>query len=341
MTRTIQINRNLINFGLPTTLLVALILLIKSPYPIGNQTLNFAITADLLLTIPFIYFLLIRKSEIPNITVFPVMTIGLIVGSYFLPQESQTYLTLFKTWALPIIEVATVTFVAIKVRSAIQVQRESQGFTLDFFTAIKSICYEILPKILVVPFATEMAVFYYGFINWKRKEIKENEFTYHKNSGTPALFGGFIMIISIESVTLHFLLARWSTVAAWVLTVLSIYTAIQVFGFARSLSKRPISINNESVTLKYGILNEVEIPFSEISQIEISSKSLKKEKLSKTLSPLGELESHNMIIHLKKEHELVGLYGLKKKFNILGLYIDEPIEFKEKIENALQNVSTD
>jgi hypothetical protein len=34
-----------------------------------------------------------------------------------------------------------------------------------------------------------------------------------------------------------------------------------VFGFARSLSKRPISINNESVTLKYGILNEVEIPF--------------------------------------------------------------------------------
>jgi hypothetical protein len=336
MNRTIHINRNLINFGIPLALLGILILLMKSSFLNGNDTLNFAITADLLLIVPLVYFLLIRKSEIPNTTVIPVMIIGLLIGSYFLPQVGQTYLSIFKTWALPVIEISILTFVIIKVRSAIRKYKGLKGSTPDFFNALKSTCYEILPKKLVLPFATEVAVFYYGFINWKTKEIKENEFTYHKNSGTPALFGGFIMIIGIETVALHFLLARWSIVAAWILTGLSVYTAIQVFGFAKSLTKRPISINQESLTLKYGILNEVEIPFSDIDKVELSRKSLEKNDLTKTLSPLGELESHNVIIHLKKENELVGLYGMKKKFNLLGLHIDKPIEFKEKMENALQ-----
>jgi hypothetical protein len=308
----------------------------KSSFLNGNDTLNFAITADLLLIVPLVYFLLIRKSEIPNTKVIPVMIIGLLIGSYFLPQESQTYLSIFKTWALPVIEISILTFVIIKVRSAIRKYKGLKGSTPDFFIALKSTCYEILPKKLVLPFATEVAVFYYGFINWKTREINDNEFTYHKKSGTPALFYAFILIIGVETIAIHFLLTRWSFIAAWILTALSIYTAIQVFGFAKSLTQRPIAINQDSLTLKYGILNEVEIPFSDIGKVELSRKSLEKNELTKTLSPLGELESHNVIIHLKKENQLVGLYGMKKKFQVLGLHIDEPKYFNERMENALQ-----
>ncbi len=334
MNRTIHINQNLINFGIPITLLGTIILLLKSSCLNGNETLNFAITVDLLLTIPLVYFLLIRKSEIPNTTVIPFMLIGVLIGSYFLPQESQTYLSIFKTWVLPVIEISILTFVVIKVRSAIRKYKGLKGTTPDFFSTLKRTCYEILPQKLVLPCATEIAVFYYGFINWKAKETNDNEFTYHKKSGTPALLYTFILIIAVETIAIHFLLSRWSFIAAWILTALSIYTAIQVFGFVKSLTQRPISINQNSLTLKYGILNEVEISFSDIDKIELSRKSLEKNELTKTLSPLGELESHNIIIRLKKEKELVGLYGMKKRFNILGLHIDEPEEFNERIENA-------
>lgn len=253
MNRSLNLNRNILNFGIPLSLLGILIFLMKSSFLANNDTLNLAITADLLLTVPLVYFLLIRKTEIPKTTVVPVLIIGLLIGSYFLPKESQTYLTIFKTWVLPLIEISILTFTIIKVRSAIKKYKNLKGSTPDFFNALKSTCNEILPKKLVLLFATEIAVFYYGFINWKIRGINENEFTYHKNSGTPALFGGFIMIIGIETFALHFLLARWSIVVAWVLTALSVYTAIQVLGFAKSLSKRPISINTDSLTLKYGI----------------------------------------------------------------------------------------
>ncbi len=336
MNKSISINRNLINFGIPFGLLAVLILLMKSSLSNGNNAFNIGITIDLLLTVPLVYYLLIRKSEIPKTTVIPLMTIGLLIGSYILPLESQTYLLIFKTWALPVIKVSILAFFIHKVCLVIKKYKTLKESTPDFFNKLKSICSEILPKKLVLPFATEVAIFYYGFINWKKIKINNNEFTYHKNSGTPALLGAFILIMGIEIFALHFLLAKWSLLLAWILTALSIYTSIQIFGFAKSLTKRPISINKESLTLKYGVLSEAEIHFSDIDKVELSTKSLEKSKLTKTLSPLGELESHNIIIHLNKENELVGLYGKKKKFIILGLHIDEPTEFSKRMKNALQ-----
>lgn len=335
MNGILSINRNLIIFGSLISLFGILIFIMKSPFIQDNQALSLGISADLVLTVPLIYFLLIRKSEIPNTTVIPVMVVGLILGFYFLPKENQTYLALFKTWALPVIEVSALFFVIIKIRSAVKTYKGLKGVTPDFFNTLKNTCYEILPKRLAIPFATEIAVFYYGFINWRSRPLQENEFTYHKNSGTPALFGATILIIAVETFAIHFLLVQWNYVFAWVLTALSIYMAIQVLGFAKSLSKRPIAINQNSLTLKYGILNEAEIPFSDIEKIERSSKPLEKNEFTKTLCPLGELESHNTIIHLKNENELIGLYGMKKKFKVISLFVDEPQDFKEEIENAL------
>ena len=338
MTRTVELNRPFISFGIPFLAILFLVLLSKSSIFFTNPSVfSLAITIDLLLVVPIIYYLLIRKTEIPKTTVVAVMVIGLLIGSYFLPEEKQTYLQLFKTWALPIIEVSILTYVIIKVRSAVIKYKNLTDKSPDFFTTLKSICYEILPKKLVLPFATEIAVLYYGFINWRNPKLKENEFTYHKNSGTLALLGVFILILGGETIALHFLLALWSSTAAWILTILSIYTAIQVFGFAKSLSKRPTSINQDSLSLKYGILNEVEISFTDIDNIELSKKALdEKDVLTKRLSPLGELESHNLIIHLNKENQLIGLHGIRKRFTVLAFHIDNNEEFKSQMDNALQ-----
>lgn len=336
MNKTIRLNRNLTYFIIPLGLLGTLILLIKFSFLHGNNTLNFAVTADLLLTVPLVYFLLIRKSKIPKTTVIPVMLIGLLIGSYFLPKESQTYLSLFKNWALPVIELSIMTFVIIKVRKAFKTYKKLKNISPDFYTTLKNVCTDILPKKLILPFTTEVAVFYYGFFNWKKRKTSINEFTYHKKSGTPSLLVGFIMVIAIETVALHFLLAKWNLTIAWVLTGLSIYTAVQVLGFTKALTQRPIAIEENKLLLRYGIMNESKISISDIESVVLSKKELKKNKLSKTLSPLGELESHNIIIKLKKENTLFGLYGIKKKFMTIGLHIDEPNEFKEKLEKILR-----
>lgn len=339
MIKNLKVNKALISLSVVSILICILILLMRSPLLKGNNTLSLAITIDLLLLVPFVYFLFIRKTQIPKTTVVPIMIISLLVGMYFIPKESQTYLMLFKTWLLPLVEISVITYLIIKVRSTIKRYKEIKDNNLDFFTTLKSTCSEILPKKVVTPFATEIAVIYYGFINWKNTKYAENEFTHHKNSGSPAIFGSLILIIVIETFALHFLLAKWNIIATWVLTTLSIYTAIQVLGFAKSLAKRPISINKNSLSLRYGIINEVDIQFSNIEKIELSKKPLNEDKLTKTLSPLGEVESHNVIIYLKETNVLRGIYGIKKEFKTIGLHIDEPSRFYDKMEVVLTQIN--
>ena len=341
MNKSLNIQKSLIILGIPLLLIATMVILTNSTLFISNANqLSLAITLDLLLTTPFIYYLLIRKTTIPKTTIVPFIILGVIICSFIIPQENQYYLRLFKTWVLPIIEVSVLFYVIyniIKARRLYKLNKEhtSSGTSNDFFTILKSTCYKILPKAAVIPFVTEIAVFYYGFIYWKKRKLKPNEFSYHKDSGTIGLLIALLFLISIETVALHLLLERWNTTVAWVLTGISIYSGIQILGFLKSMTKRPIVIKDSILFLRYGIMNETTIKVQDIESIELSTKDIELNKTTRKLAFLGDLEGHNLIIKLKKENSLVGLYGIKRNYNVLALHIDKKQDFKNRIDNVL------
>jgi len=337
MDKTFNIQKSLIIFGIPLFIIGIMILIAKSSiFSVNPSSLSIGITVDLLLTVPLVYFLLIRKTSIPKTTVVPFLIVGIVICSLILPAENQYYLNLFKIWVLPIVELSILSFVIYNVRKAIKDYKLNKNESFDFFTTLKNTCYKILPKVAVIPVVTEIAVFYYGFIYWKKRKLKSNEFTYHKDSGTITLLVAIIFIVAIETVTFHILLTKWNNTVAWIFTFLSIYSGIQIFGFLKSMIKRPISIENNKLYLRYGIMTESIIDIENIESIELSSKDIETNKETRKLSFLGELESHNVIIRLKEEETLIGLYGIRKKFKILALHVDNKIEFQDRINNALQ-----
>lgn len=337
MNKSLNLHKQLITFGIPILIIASMIFITKSSmFDLNSNALTFGITLDLLLTTPLVYYLLISKTNISKTTVVPLLIFCMVIGTFILPTENQYYLHLFKVWIFPIVEITVICFVIYNIRKAIKEYKKRKEVTFDFFTTLKNTCYEILPKNVVIPVVTEIAVFYYGFIYWKKRELKENEFSYHKVSGTITLLIAIIFIVVIETVVFHILLAKWSNIAAWILTFLSIYSGIQILGFLKSMLKRPISIENSKLHLRYGIMSESTIDLREIESIEISSKDIETDKETRKLSFLGELESHNVVIRLKKENTLIGLYGMKRKFKVLALHVDEKIEFKNRINNALQ-----
>ncbi len=334
MNKTINFQKNLIIFGIPL-LLVGLMILIAhtSLFRMNPDNLAIGITFDLLLTVPFVYYLLIRKTTIPKTTIVPFLIFGAVICSIILPTENQQYLNFFKTWILPIVELSVLAYVVFNIRKAIESYKLKKDLSVDFFTTVKSICYETLPSKIAIFFAFEIATFYYGFIYWKKRILKENEFSYHKNSATISTLFAFIFIVGIETFVFDILLLRWNHVAAWVFTFFSIYTAIQLFGFLKSMIKRPISIENSKLNLYYGIMNEAIIDLQQISSIEITSKDI---EFNKEIRKFSFLDSPNIIVKLKNENTMNGLYGMKRKFKSLALYVDNPGDFKNQIENALQ-----
>lgn len=105
MNKTVLLKRNLFIFGIPVLIMISMVLLTKSPAFLNHTNkLSVAITADLLLIVPFIYFLLIRKTAIPKTTVVPFVILGVVICSFIIPKENQDYLNLFKSYILPVIE---------------------------------------------------------------------------------------------------------------------------------------------------------------------------------------------------------------------------------------------
>ncbi len=329
--------KKIIVFGLPIFIIGLMVILAQSNILAENpQRMSLGITVDLVLIMPLIYLLLIWKTSIPKTTVVPLLILGIIVASWILPDDKQHYLSLFKTWVLPIVELSILSFVVYKVRETIKSYKSTKETEQDFFTHLKKTCYEFLPRLAVMPVVTEIAVFYYGFIFWRKRNLKPNEFSYHKDSTTISLFLILLFILAIETVAFHLLLSRWSTTAAWILTCLSIYSGLQIFGFLKSMLKRPISIDGNTVHIRYGIMSECDIELDNIESVVLSSSDLGEDKQTQNLSPLGTLEGHNTLITVREECEMYGLYGKKKKFKTLALHVDE----KENFQNALsQNPS--
>jgi len=338
MRKTINFQRNAIIFGIPLLIIGVMIFIAKSSlFQLNPDNFSIGITIDLLFIVPIIYFLLIRKTNIPKTTVVTFLILGIVICSIILPSENQYYLTLFKTWVLPILELSLLSYVIYKMRNGIKLYKLEKDGSYDFFTTLKNTCYHILPKKVVTPVVTEIAVLYYGFIYWKKRKLEENEFSYHKDSGTVALLVITIFIVVVETVVLHILLVKWSSITAWVLTIISIYSALQIFGFLKSISKRPISIEGEKLFLRYGIMNETTVDLNDIDSIEVSSKEIELTEGTRKLSVLGALESHNVVIRLKSENVLSGLYGFKKKFKTLLLHVDNKADFVSSVEAAIEN----
>ncbi len=340
MNKTIHPYQLLYIFGLPLLIITGMVVLAKSTLFLKHpEQLAVGITLDLVFTAPLLYFLLIRKKAIPNTTVVPLFILGVVITSFIIPKDYQNLLLQIKYWVVPVVEISVVSFTIYKIRQIRKAYKaHHQDISPDFYTALTTTTATILPKRISTLLATEVAVIYYAFINWKRQKLAANEFTYHKHSSAVALLAVFIFLVLGETAILHYLIQKWNGIVAWILTIISIYTALQLFGILRSMRKRPIVITDEKLYLKYGIFSETTIALDQIESFEQSSKSIVFDEQARRLSPLGELTNYNYIIHLKSPQILVGLYGFKKSFTTLAFHVDDKKGFKAALSSKLEAI---
>jgi len=67
----------------------------------------------------------------------------------------------------------------------------------------------------------------------------------------------------------------------------------------KSLRMRPVSFTEDTITLPYGIMSEAIVNLEDIERIEQSRKSIDGQDGYEKLSPLGTLDSHNLLLHMK------------------------------------------
>lgn len=323
-------------FGVPLLMILGITYLTFLPI-ISSQSFSYAITLDLIFTVPLVYFLLIRKTKIPKGTALSFLILGVVIASFIVPQEHQIIISWVKQFLIPIAEISIFLLVLFRIR---KVYKNFQGVkenTPDFLDTLRITVAEILPKKIVEPFVLEIAMIYYCFFAWKKPMILNNAFTYHKKSDLTLIFGVFIFLILVETFAFHILVERWSVVVAWIGTSLSLYSMIQIIGIIKSASRRPIILGENKAILRFGLMSETEVLYEDIDRIELSQRTISNNPLAKKLGT--ELNSHNVIIYLKKENVLHGLFGIKKNYQMLSFFVDEHKKFKEEIDQRISFAS--
>lgn len=321
-------------FLLPIGIALSSIIMIHSSIFQNNpKVLSWAIAGDLLLTSPLLYYLLIRKSKTPRITILSVGIVGLLILNFIMPESQLSSWKKMTTSVLPILELVLfgwVIFQILRARRALK----NKGH-LAILKAIRLKSQELFPKRVANLLATEIACLYYNLLCWRKPMPGTNEFTYHKKSGVNLIIGTLIGVMLVETFAVHLLLNSWSTTAAWIATGLSLYSVFQFTALLKSLPYEPARIDHQEklLYLPYGFFMNTKIRISELERIEVTARSLPQHREVTTLAPLGGLIGHNLILHLTNHAHLQGIYGTNKTFISLSIWIDEREQFLSELES--------
>lgn len=298
-------------------------------FQLNSNLVSMGIIIDLVLITPLLYWILIWKTHISKLTVFTVAIVGIFLASFILPTENQGLLETIKSWAIPTIELLAIAYLVYTVINALK-SKKNEATSTDFYSTTKKACDKILPPIAANLLTTEIAILYYGLFDWKKRTVKSTDFSYHKETGSIAVLYVIVLLIVIETMVIHFLLMQWSTTAAWVLSIISLYTVFQVFGIARSIPKRPMTIENGMIHLRWGIMNETSFKIKSVEYLQKYEKEVPKKANRAFLSPLHQMEGHNVHIKLSENRILQRFYGRKKCYNEIFLWVDSPNDFIKK-----------
>ncbi len=332
------LSRRLSVFVFPLLIVLFLITLTFTSFFKQTPTvLSQAIILDLIITLPLVYLISIWKTSIPRYTVLSCVVIGMVIASVIIPQEHQGFFLPLKGILIPLIEFSIIGMIAYK---CIQIKKKmgaDELSALDFYDKIMLATQDLFPSTISRVLSSEIAVPYYIFKKRPTGSLRENEFSYYKKSGITIVIYTMMLLAIAELSVVHILLEKFNTTIAWIASGLTFYSMLQILALVRSLPHRNHVLDSEKniLRLKYGFSSYGILPITNIKSILLSSRQMAEDPMNKTFSPLGFLDTHNVIVELKNPWTYYGFYGRETTCKKLALYIDDKQEFYDKISRLI------
>jgi len=312
--------------------------IVGSPHFTQNpDVLALAVTMDMVIILPtFFYFWILRKSRLPTLAFVPVFILAIVIAGIILPAAQQTYLDLVKN-LIPLLEVLALGFLFIKIQAITKQYRANKATAIYSTEALVASFQRVLgastPANILV---TELLLLYHAFGGWFKKFTSRDPehavFSYHRRVGYTAIMCVVTLILLVETTALHLLLQRWSALAAWIFTGLSLYSLLWLIGDYHAIRLHPIVLDETHLHLRIGMRWRATIPLNDIAEIQSPSH---REKNADDYVSLTLFGSPRLVIFLQQPIKIRGLFGIQKKTRRLALTIDDEKRFRQELNNRL------
>jgi hypothetical protein len=320
----------------PAIILSGMFLFVKSQIFISNQIIfSRALAFDLLVGIPVLHYIL-QGNVVPDFRkLLKTFTICLICSTFLIPNADIEIIQIINKWLYPIAKI----WIAYKVVQKLLIVLNDYKVQ-----SLKLKGHELYIKIIENAFKGKIAeilkmefnVVYFLFAGKRESNYNNNEFGYTTIKGTVEMVSAFIFIIAIETIVAHILLSKLNLILAIICSYGSLYLIILFISILKSRTHFPIIIGKESLRLQYGYVNNSFVEYTDIDYIELTTKSSKSELMK--LSAFKGIEKHNVVMHFLNSQKITKVFGIKKQYTSIGIYVDNPELFLEQVSNRINEV---
>jgi len=290
----------------------------------------FGLTVDLVVGVPaLVFFLFIRRNAWPVVLLLPVLLLS-FGGAYLLIPSEYTGLLDFLALLIPVLEIALVLFIGMKAIRIVRANRKAKVSGVDFYDSVRETMRGAFDVPAVVnALAYEVSVFHYA-LSVRRPTPVGGAATYHLKSGYGAILSAIMLAATVELVGVHFLLRTWSELAAAIHILLSLYGVVWLVGDYRAMSRRPHVFGSTALIVRNGLRWQAEIPYENIRSVRFV-RTIPQSDSYLNLVPFGQPK---VILDLTSEIEALGPYGLTKQVDTIGMLVDDPTAFQERLRQA-------
>ena len=281
---------------------------------------------DLTITVTALYYwLLVRPGLRSRTTMVFIALLGLWRAAFLFPDVIPG-----KVWIGGGLELAIFAAVGTALWKSRGAAREGEGDPVERFRSAFAGFIPLPPAARML--AGEFAVLYYGFA-WRAQPHIPPEaraFTMHKRSFVNDLFTALAFISLLEIVPVHLVVNRWSALAAWIMTGISLYGAIWIMALGRAFALRPSLVSAEGITVRYGLLFHLRIPAGCIRTIRPAGEAL----AGATIVPRRSAPSLYLEFTEPLEAEII--LGLRKRVTAIGIAVDDPAAFEIAVRELMR-----
>lgn len=316
-----------------------------SSEPAPDRLLIAAVFFDFVIVVPLLYYWLVARGRTPRRSIrsaLPFMAIGGLAAWAVLPASLGKSILLAEALLLPIEAV----FVIVELRLAIAVYRKVRTLAAEGIAFPHALKEALGPGRLAAYIRHDILVLYYLFGSWRTKRVSahpankesealsESHFTYHRETSLFIMAGLLTKLLVLEGVVIHLLVRQWSELAAWVLTLGSVWLIALMWADCRRSILEPTRLTTDAVAIRCGLRLQGDIPYANIADVE-TRMELGPDKKEAKLAAVVPLSTPNVRLTLRRPSTVEGLLFQPRQVTSIYLALDDPNAFVRSLRNRL------
>ncbi|MCA0173850.1 hypothetical protein [Bacillus sp. RAR_GA_16] len=306
---------------------------------------------DLGVILPLLLYFFGFRKRVSWVLLCGFIFCGVLLANWMIPSHADAHLTYFNAMVvvleIGVIAFELILFLAILKRIPLLMEnyqtekRVHYHFLLSFSRAIQQTFVFKNKKwnqfgLFLRVIATDIAAVYYSFISWKRKRpVAPDSFTFHKDGGYLGVFYMLVHAMVIEVIAVHVMVAQYSHVAAWIVTIFDVYALLFIISDYQAIRLSPVILSKEGIHFQKGIRQYGFIEWCAVKGITENKRSpeeVKQDRGSVELALHGlEREQVPFVIELNRPVVINQAFGFKKSIEKVYVKMDEPYAFRDSV----------